>query len=245
MDASLLDQMCQYAPRHWWFRARRRVIFSLLDHYYDRPKGRVLDMGCGVGLHLERLQSYGEVWGGDASLAALELARRHFRGRLDEFLIPVNVPYDNGSFDLIASLDVLEHIADDAGAVKCAFRLLKPGGFFLVSVPALKVLWSKHDVDHHHFRRYRRPLLRRLLVEAGFDVVRLSYMNSFNLPAMAAARWLWPTGPGNGRNLAAGTCVLMRVFEYLYSFERFLLPFVSLPLGGSLIGICQRPQRNP
>jgi SAM-dependent methyltransferase len=243
VEAQLFEEMYRHAPRHWWFRARRRVIFSLLNRYYDRSPGRVLDMGCGVGLHLDELQAYGEVWGGDASPVALEFARRNFSGKLDEFCVPDKVPYADASFDLVASLDVLEHIEDDLGAVQCVLRLLKPGGFFLLSVPALKMLWSQHDVDHHHFRRYRRRPLRKLLVGAGFEVVRLTYMNSLNLPAMAAARWLWPNGPGNGRNLAAGTTAPMKLFEYLYRSERFLLPYMSLPLGGSLLGICRKPYR--
>ena len=187
------------------------------------------------------MQRYGEVCGGDISPVALEFARRHFNGQLDEFSIPDKVPYEDASFDLIVALDVLEHIEDDSGALQSVFRLLKPGGVLLLSVPALMILWSQHDTDHHHFRRYHRQPLRSLLVNAGFDVVRLSYMNSLNLPAIAAARWLWPNGPGNGRNLEAGTTKPMKLFEYVYTFEKYLLPFISLPLGSSLLGIARKP----
>jgi len=245
MEAHLFEEMYEHAPRHWWFRARRKVIFGLLPRYYDRPKGRVLDMGCGVGLHLEELEQYGEVWGGDASEVALSFARRHFKGKLDEFMIPDKVPYEDASFDLVAALDVVEHIEDDVAATKCVYRLLKPGGFFLLSVPALKSLWSQHDIDHGHYRRYRRRPLLKLLRDAGFDVVRLTYMNSFNLPAMAAARWLWPNGPGHGGNLSAGTTLPMKLFECLFKSERYLLPYLSFPLGGSLLGICRRPDEVP
>jgi len=241
MEDELLDAMYRDAERHWWFRARRRIVFSLLDRHYARSDGRVLDLGCGVGNNLAALKRYGETWGADSSPRALEYCRRDFRGRLDEVILPDRVPYPDDTFDLIVMFDVLEHVADDLAAARRVFRLLRPGGLLALTVPALRWLWSRHDVEHHHQRRYHRPELRRVLREAGFEVLKLSYMNCFLLPAMAAARLLLPAKVTSARDLSAGARPAARILEAVFASERHLLKIANLPVGGSLVAICRRP----
>jgi SAM-dependent methyltransferase len=241
MEDALFDAMYRDADRHWWFRARWRIVFSLLDRCHA-PGGRVLDLGCGVGIHLKLLSRYGEVWGADSSPKALEYCRRRFQGRLDQVELPDRAPYPDASFDLIVMFDVLEHIQDDAAALRRVARLLNPGGILALTVPALPGLWSQHDVEHQHFRRYLRPGLRSLLQDAGLRILKLSYMNTFLLPAMAASRAFLRPATYSARDLSPGTRGPARILEFIFASERHWLKLISFPLGGSLVAICRKPQ---
>ena len=245
MEEELFDAIHRYAARHWWFRGRQKIVLGLLDRYYgQRAAGRsglVLDLGCGAGNNLAALGRYGEVWGADPAPKALAYCREHFKGRLDEIWLPDRIPYPEASFDLIVTLDVLEHVEDDLGALQRILRLLKPGGVLALTVPALRWLWSHHDVEHHHFRRYHRGQLRRMLSRIGFDVECISYINFLLLPLMGAARMLLRPKTWSARDLESGTRPPARILEAIFGFERHVLWMGTLPIGGSLVAIVRRP----
>jgi SAM-dependent methyltransferase len=87
------------------------------------------------------------------------------------------------SVDYIYSLNVLEHIADDAAITRLWYRKLRPGGKLLVYVPAFDVLFSSMDRKVGHHRRYRMHGLRDMLVKAGFDIVGGRYVDSLGFVA--------------------------------------------------------------
>lgn len=242
MESELYEAIHQYAARHWWFRGRQRNVLSLLDRYHGRSDGLVLDLGCGPGNNLEALSRYGEVWGADGSEQAIEICRRWFKGRLDHIWLPEKLPYPEKSFDLIVMLDVLEHIEDDVGALHRVLRLLKPGGVLVITVPALKWLWSSHDERHHHKRRYHRGPLRRMFTRLGFSIHRLSYMNSFLLPIMGLVRLLWRPKTWSVGHLEPGTKPWAKVLEFVFAQERHVLRYGSFPIGGSLVVVARRPE---
>ena len=100
------------------------------------------------------------------------------------------VPFPTGSFDLVSSFDVLYALddRDEREAIAEMYRLLKPGGFALVNVAAMKQLRGDHSVLSREIRRYSRHDLRRRLEDAGFTIVRLTYTNATLYPPMAIAR---------------------------------------------------------
>ena len=83
-----------------------------------------------------------------------------------------------GSLDYVYSLNVLEHIDDDAGALQAIRARLAPGGQLFLYVPAFMVLYTALDRRVGHFRRYRRSGLRRLLANTGFVVDEARYADS-------------------------------------------------------------------
>jgi SAM-dependent methyltransferase len=175
--------------RHWWYRGRRRVINAQLERL-DLPRGgAVLDAGCGSGRTMDELGRWGQVAGFDFN----ELGVRHARARGHSDVRQARVeeiPWPDGSFDLITCLDVIEHTPDDVASLRELRRVARPGATLLVTVPAYQLLWSSHDVANQHYRRYRRPQLVAAGRAAGWEPVTASYFNSLLLPPAALVRLL-------------------------------------------------------
>lgn len=108
--------------------------------------------------------------------------------------LPGPLPFPSGRFHLVTCLDVLEHVDDDAAAMRELARVVAPGGFLLVTVPAHPHLWSAHDVRAGHRRRYTRDALAALAEAAGLETVLLSPFNVWLYPAAAVARRLGLAG---------------------------------------------------
>src|SRR5450432_62276 len=187
MDERLMKAMLDVDEHHWWYRGRRRIIRAELDRIPRGSEARVLDAGCGSGRTLEELGRYGEVHGLELNPEAAEIARARGRGevvvgRLEE------LPWDDGTFDLITCLDVIEHTPDDRATLHELRRVCRPGGWLLVTVPAYQALWSEHDEANHHYRRYSRAMLRSAAAGAGWTVTRMTSFNSVLLAPAAAVR---------------------------------------------------------
>lgn len=178
MDIAEYHKMHALERNYWWFQGRRRIILTMLEQVLNgrvnATKPRILDIGCGTGMLLEDLEKLGFAAGLDFSTVALEYCRnRGLRqlGRADVKHIPVA----SNMIDLITALDLVEHIEDDVNVMNEFFRVLKPGGIAVMSVPAHKQLWSNHDLALHHFRRYEKTEFRALVEGAGFQVQKFSY----------------------------------------------------------------------
>ena len=136
---------------------------------------------------LTYLASFGKAEGVDIDEEAIGFCRE--RGLQDVRIgEAANLPFGDGSFDLVTALDVVEHLDDDVAAFREMKRVLRPGGQILVTVPAHRFLWGDQDEVNMHKRRYAARDLRDRLAESGFDVVRLSYMNAVLFAPIAAVR---------------------------------------------------------
>jgi SAM-dependent methyltransferase len=244
MDATLMKATLAVDEHHWWYRGRRRIIRAELDRLPLPPGAHVLDAGCGSGRTLQELVDYGRVSGIELNEEAAELARGRGHGevrvgRLEE------LPWDDGTFDLVTCLDVVEHVPDDRIALAELRRVCRPGGWLLVTVPAYQALWSLHDEANHHYRRYSRASLRAAATGAGWTVTRLTSFNSLLLAPAAAVRLTQRRlGVHNGytNDLALGPTWLNHVLEAPLALEAsWLAGGRTLPLGLSLLAVLQRP----
>ena len=143
------------------------------------------------------------------------------------------------SMEVSWAVHVLEHVEDDQEALAEMWRVLKPGGVLIATLPAYPWLWSSHDEILGHWRRYRRREVKAKLQEAGFRVELLTYAVSAVLPAILAVRLAErirhkPTRPGQS-GLIVLPPPLNRVLIGLLDLERRLIPRTGLPWGSSLV----------
>lgn len=243
MDPLILRQHLDLEERHWWFVARRKIVLSVLDQNLPRESDHeILDAGCGGGATLEALSSYGHPRGMELSEEAvaynLEKSRDVVRGSIEQ------MPFADASFDLALALDVIEHVPDDLAALAELNRVLKLGGYLLVTVPALNLLWGPHDVANGHYRRYTLGGLRGRIEASGFEVVKATYFNTLLFPAVLAARRL-----GRLRGKAAASDIgevrrpLNAALQAIFTLEAPLLRRGSLPVGVSALCLA-RKSRN-
>jgi SAM-dependent methyltransferase len=189
MDRDYERQTHQAEDRHWWYRGRRKVLDGAIAALALPKPARILDAGCGSGRNMLELARFGSVTGIELSDTSVELARARGVGEVVAGSV-LEMPFADDSFDLAVSLDVIEHLEDDLGALRELRRTLAPGGTLLVTVPAYQWLWSGHDEINHHHRRYTRRTLQRVAEQAGWTQVRTTYFNSLLLPAAIALRVL-------------------------------------------------------
>jgi SAM-dependent methyltransferase len=175
--------------RHWWYQGRRRVLERAIARLELPAQAHILDAGCGSGRNMVDLAHHGSVTGVELSPTSVQLARDRDAGEVIEGSV-LDMPFNDGSFDLSVSLDVIEHLEDDIGALRELRRVTKAGGALLVTVPAYQWLWSGHDEINHHHRRYSRRALLAAAEAAGWREDSSAHFNSLLLPVAIALRAL-------------------------------------------------------
>jgi SAM-dependent methyltransferase len=197
MDPQYERKTLLMEEHHWWYRGRRAIVRQAVDELGLGPRPKVLDAGCGSGRNMLELSDFGDVYGVDISPHSVEQA--HERG-LENVQVGslTGLPFADGEFDLITSLDVIEHIEDDVAVLRELLRVARPGGALLLTVPAYPALWSSHDVVNHHQRRYTRRTLLAAVNAAGWRPERTTHFNAFLLPPAAAYRVVERFRPKNG-----------------------------------------------
>ena len=237
--------------RHWWFSSRTRALLSMLDGIVPRRDSRILDVGCGAGNMFHHLARYGAVVGLENNPKPIAIAQQ--RGYDVRPGQAEDMPFADGSFELIAALDVIEHCADDDRVLDECRRVCVPGGLLVITTPAHQWLWSHNDEVNHHFRRYSGEELRAKLERAGFRVRRLAFNNFFVFP-MAAALIRLRQGGGAAPELAAPdtdddayqvemeptSAPVNAVLTGVGWVEATLLRWVNLPVGTGIICIAER-----
>lgn len=242
MEARVYERMAELDGEHWWFVARRDILQAVIERIVRPPQdARILEIGCGTGHNLAMLSKFGRVEATEMDRQARALAARRLGREVADAALPDLSAWPEGHFDLVALLDVLEHVPDDRSALEAIRARLKPGGKLLVTVPANKWMWSAHDVAHHHHRRYRRGELARLAGKCGFDVELLSPFNSLLFPLVSAARL---AGRLTGRESADDAMPprpVNAILKAVFGLEAGLVGRFPLPFGVSLVAVLRRP----
>lgn len=240
MDTDCFSVIESRADRHWFFQGRKALVHDQLKR--ASAYGRLLDVGCGTGYLAASLALSGyDVVGVEPDVAARAFARKRLPEVVEAGAYPL--PFSDASFDVVIATDVLEHVPDDQAAVREMFRVLRPGGLAVVTVPAMRILWGPQDVRLGHYRRYGKKQLADLFI--SFDVRRLSYFNMFLFPVMIVARTmfrLFPASYGARDEVAMTPAFLNTPLRWFLELETALIRFCSLPYGGSLILVARKPQ---
>ncbi len=176
MDKNYYKRYYTLEREHWWFSARAEILMTHIRRVFaGRTDLKILNIGAATGYSSELLQQFGTV-------TSIEFDQDCYEFTRDVVKIPIQLgsilglDFSNNTFDLVCAFDVIEHVEDDLLAVSEMRRVAKTGGVLFVSVPALMLLWSEHDVVNHHFRRYSSKILRGLFSEHDTPIFH-SYFN--------------------------------------------------------------------
>lgn len=249
MEIAAYRQFAELEEEHFWFRGRRKIFFTLLDQQLAGRRGlRVLEIGCGAGGLLRRLERYGSPTGLELSPELSALCRER-SGRPTICGNAYELPLPGASQDLVCLFDTLEHIPDEARALSEIHRVLESGGLLFLSVPAYQFLYANNDRVAHHCRRYTGRRLRRIVTAAGLEPVRLTYFNTVLFPLILPTvllgklkQKLFGLDNPDKTNLSWRPPNLVNdLLAAIMGSERHLLKLLSFPFGHSLIGIFRKP----
>ncbi len=246
MDARAIQQFVELEDTHFWFIGRRAIFLSVLaERLGARNDLDIYDVGCGAGGFLGPLARFGTVTGFDDSPELVAFC--HARGYTATRLAGASaLPVPDASADLVTYFDVIEHIADDVGALTEARRVLRPGGLVFLSTPAYQVLYANNDRVAHHQRRYTAGRLDQRIRAAGLIPRRISYFNTLLFPLIAPAVLAGKLAervrpPGDRTNLSLALApALNRALASIMASERHWLARANLPVGHSLIALAAK-----
>jgi len=244
MNPDEYTKMFELEDQYWWFVGRRRLALNLLRHHVNVSNPDVLDLGCGTGVVLRELSSWARPTGLDMSELALGYCTKRSLSRLilgDGAKLPIAAC----KVDAIIGLDIFEHIEDDSAAFAEAYRVLRPGGILVLSVPAFRSLWGPHDIALMHFRRYRAKEVRARLEKAGFVIRRTSYSVFFLFPIVVVWRFFEKQKKGKAKaSLVSVPKWANRLLIGLQNLETSIISRFDLPWGSSVIAVAQRVERE-
>ena len=243
MERKVYDQMAKLDSCHWWFTARRRILDGVIERIVRPPKdARILELGAGTGHNLAMLSRFGEVEASELDPVARDIASERLGRPVIEAALPDLSMFPAKSYDLVALLDVLEHVTDDKGSLAAILERLKPGGALLLTVPINPWMWSAHDVAHHHHRRYRKSEIRKLALDTGYQIELMSPFNSLLFPPIAAVRLAGKLTGKDDSDDALPSAPVNKALDTIFGLERGLVGRVPLPFGVSLIAVLRRPR---
>jgi len=234
MDRRYASQYRLLYERHWWWRARERVILELLRRC-GLPRGQetILDVGCGDGVFFDRLSQFGKVQGVESDPAIVDPHSRWSQaihiGPFDDSFQPP------GRYSLILMLDVIEHVPAPEAMLRKAGELLAPGGLIVLTVPALKSLWTTHDDLNKHYTRYTKQSLRAVVRAAGLSERSSRYFFAWICPLKLLIGWKERLLRSKPRPPRIPMAPLNRLFYGISRLEEAALGRLPLPLGSSLL----------
>ncbi len=229
----------------FWFRGRSDLIEWALRRYFPDTRD-FLEIGCGTGYVLDRLRqsfpdislSGSELFEEGLACARARLGAAAHLSQLDATRLTLRE-----TFDVIGAFDVLEHIEDDAAVLANVRAALRPGGGLLITVPQHEWMWSATDIAAHHVRRYARRVLRKRVLEAGFEILRITSFMTLLLPAMWLARRRHRDGMQEVEAELALPAAVNAIGRAALGVDSALIRAgINLPIGGSLLAIARRPQ---
>jgi len=250
-DPEEISRYFDSEKRNWWFSSKRKIVGRYLKK--SQRRGLLLDVACGIGTNTSEFRSYTSCIGCDISLEYVRFCARDgdpFVCSNAEYL-----PFKPGVFSVVLSLDTLEHLDDDRRAVEEICRVLADDGVLILNVPALKILWSRHDVLLKHKRRYSRSEILDI-VEPYFIVEKLVYWNFLLFPILLPMRVIGRLVDKLKGNLRKDSKYIDPLWDdktpelvnlmlkTILRAEIFLLDYLKPPFGSSLFCVARKRQKD-
>jgi 2-polyprenyl-3-methyl-5-hydroxy-6-metoxy-1,4-benzoquinol methylase len=181
LKKSLYNLHEQIENKHWWFTARRKIIFQVLTCFVPPQDDLcIVNVGCGTGADLSNLSQSYRCIGLDASKSAVIAAQK--RSPNSQIILGSSAgdlpKRRRGETRAWLFLDVLEHVKNERNFFSNFVEEMEPGETTIITTPANPKLWSSHDVSFGHYRRYTLETLSNIWVKLPFEIRLLSYFNT-------------------------------------------------------------------
>lgn len=231
---------------YWWFVGKQFLVRSILEgcSLCSPAKDRILDIGCGTGTVLKLLEDFGTAYGVELSTDAIQFLKKRDLNLVVRSDVSQSIPFKDDAFSVITCLDVLEHLDDDFTLLNEMVRVCKPGGHIVLTVPALNVLWSRHDAALHHKRRYTKKRLLEKVSPLHATVTKKSYYNTALILPILAVRKLKPLFSDKESMQSDFFISIPRWINALLTFvfvtEIRFLKRLNFPIGVSLLLIMKK-----
>lgn len=210
-------------------------LFEEFESYVGQ---RIIEIGCGHGNLLFHLQNRGFVVGIENSPDSVKVAKHRFSSLDNINIVECSItdiksliPLEE-KFDTAISLNVFEHIKDDDLAIRNTWKLLQPGGVFILIVPAHNWLYGTMDRSIGHYRRYTKTTVLNKFRQSNFRTIHCRYLNMIGaLGWLVNGRILKKTIPPKGQ---------LRAFNHLVPYIKIVEDKINSPFGISLMIIAKK-----
>jgi SAM-dependent methyltransferase len=260
-ESALFETLNAMQTRHFWYLGRHRFLLRALQgalrHRHPAAESICgIDLGGGCGgwlryLHRHVPALFQELALADSSQEALSFAASVVPPGVSLHQIDLLQNPWTDRWDVAFLLDVLEHIPEDAAALRGIGTSLKPGGLVFVTTPALERFRTGNDELVHHVRRYSRTDFQQLAQDCGLDLVTSRYFMFFLSPLLVLSRWLAPARAGMSRRKIQDyvnrthrvpAAPVNQALRLVFSMETPLGLWLPFPWGTSLLGVFRKPR---
>lgn len=233
----------------WWYTGMREITTAILETRVGSRRGlRLLDVGCGTGYSLQWLAKRFKpdlAFGIDAAPSAAEFWKLR---ELETASVAsaCSLPLKSNSFDLATCFDVIYQFSrkDAEAAIAEVYRVLKPGGSFLIREPAYNWMRGGHDVAVGTRHRFTLAELRRLLTGSGFTLNKATYANTLLFWAAIPHRLLSRIGGGGESDVKPVPEWRNRILAKTLRLEARMLRSLDFPFGLSAILLVEKPHES-
>ena len=240
MEKSAYEILDNLQFNHWWFKGRARIIDRFLKKSINKENNTILDVGSGFGALIPTLKKYGEV----------ECVEPFVDSKETLIALGANEIYNSKEFpevhpqkpyNLVSFFDVVEHIEDDELFLKGVHdNVLDEDGKIIITVPAYNWLWTHHDDEHKHYRRYTRKMLVDVVKKAGYKNIRVNYFMTILFPLAVVSRLVQKFLNSKASDLKPMNKIANSLMFKIFSFEEKLVNVTKLPFGLSIILVADK-----
>lgn len=227
------------------FKNYRKYQYDLIKNYIGKS---IIEIGSGDRSFTKQILLNNE---NIESIYSIEPSEVLFKLHQDNFNFPENVQFKCidlfdldidkvGIFDTAIFIHVLEHIEADGKALNTIFNFIKPGGFVLIEVPALPKLFSIHDESLGHYRRYNKKMLKSIIDENKYDLVKMWYQDPIGVLGSLYFFKLRKIKIKSGQGLDLAKNQGGIYDKYIIPVEKFIEKLITFPFGLSLTAILKK-----
>lgn len=198
-------------------------------------KGKILEVGCGIGNFTKTLTGYGQVFAIDINKEYINQTSKLIadRGQAGFGNIETGIYFfDAQKFDSVVCINVLEHIKNDDAALSNLFKLLKVGGIVILLVPLHQFLYGEIDKAIGHFRRYEANALIKKLQNIDFKIIKVRKLNF-----LGSLGWFVS---GKILKEIIVTDQKIKIFNLIAPFILPLEDLIEPPVGTSILIVAQK-----